>query len=80
MSGRWAVALGRRRPHSAAARCRTSPESTEIDAPGANPTGGWVREVQREMRDPPVQFMQGFGVRVGLRDLGGGVARRGIIG
>ena len=32
------------------------------------------------MRDLPVQFMRGFGVRVGLRDGGGVAARQGIAG
>ena len=43
------------------------PESIESGVPGAHSTRDWVRKVQREMRDPPVQFVWDFEVRDGSR-------------
>ena len=56
------------------------PESIESGVPGAHSTRDWVRKVQREMRDPPVQFVWNFEVRDGSRSGRGRSTRRRLAG
>ena len=56
------------------------PESIESGVPGAHSTRDWVRKVQREMRDPPVQFVRDFVVQDGSCSGRGGSARRRLAG
>ena len=56
------------------------PESIESGVPGAHSTRDWVRKVQHEMRDPPVQFVRDFVVQDGSRSGRGGSARRRLTG
>ena len=56
------------------------PESIEYGVPGAHSTRDWVRKVQREMLDPPVQFVRDFVVQDGSRSGRGGSARQRFAG
>ena len=56
------------------------PELIDTIVPGAHRTEDWVREVQSEMRNPPVQFVLDFEVRDGSRSGRGGSARRRLAG
>ena len=56
------------------------PESIEYGVPGAHSTRDWVRKVQREMRDPPVQFVWDFVVQDGSTSGRGRSARRRLAG
>ena len=56
------------------------PELIESGVPGAHSTRDWVRKVQREMRDPPVQFVWDFMVQDGSRSGKGGSARQRLAG
>ena len=56
------------------------PESIESGVPGAHSTRDWVRKVQREMRDPPVQFVRDFVEQDGSCSGRGGSARRRLAG
>ena len=69
-------AAGRQRPNPAAARDRSSPEFTNLGAPGIKLIRVSVREHRRETCKPPERFVRGYGVLGESCSCRGGSARQ----